>query len=188
MTEIPVRHTDDEVLRWIWKNLVPSSGQTDTVQGELLRAIERLRWEGHNNGNGSWDAGFERFVDYLSETLGTSGSLSPAERTALGEDLERLRDFEQPYLEDDLFDRVGSRIVTFARANPEPISRAHDPDQYRQSYAGACARRFDGPVEPTKNRVGLGNAHLMPAVAHSYVQQAREEMEILFTSSPSGEV
>lgn len=131
MSTIPVDQADDAILRWIWKHWVPKSGQADTVQGELLRAVERLRWECHNNGNGNWDSGFERLLEYLSETLGTSGSLSSAERAALERDLERLRDFEQPYLEDDLFDRVGSRIAQFARANPEPISRAEDPEQHR---------------------------------------------------------
>jgi hypothetical protein len=34
---------DDDVAAWIWHDLVPKSGQADTVQGELLRAIEKLR-------------------------------------------------------------------------------------------------------------------------------------------------
>jgi hypothetical protein len=40
----------------IWKNFVPPSGQAATVQGELLRAIEKLRDEAMRNGNGNWAA------------------------------------------------------------------------------------------------------------------------------------
>jgi hypothetical protein len=35
----------------IWKTKVPPSGQADTIEGELLRAVEKLRWEAQGNGN-----------------------------------------------------------------------------------------------------------------------------------------
>ncbi len=46
-----------EIGRFIWSNYVPKSGQSETVQGELLRAIEKLRDEAHRNGNINWMTG-----------------------------------------------------------------------------------------------------------------------------------
>src|SRR4051812_35368862 len=46
--------TVDEYLqtgKYIWKTYVPKSGQAETVQGELLRAIEKLADEAQRNGN-----------------------------------------------------------------------------------------------------------------------------------------
>lgn len=45
----------------IWKKLVPKQGQADTVQGELLREVEKLRHEAWNNGNINWDDNFAWF-------------------------------------------------------------------------------------------------------------------------------
>ncbi|MGX5573069.1 hypothetical protein [Bacillus toyonensis] len=35
--------------KFIWKNYVPKSRQAKTVQGALLREIEKLRYEAHNS-------------------------------------------------------------------------------------------------------------------------------------------
>ena len=41
--------------RRIWQRLVPPEGQAATVQGELLREIEKLYHEAWRNGNINWD-------------------------------------------------------------------------------------------------------------------------------------
>ena len=54
--------TDDEYRelgRFIWQTYVPKRGQAATVQGELLRANEKLRDESQRNGNINWDEGHE---------------------------------------------------------------------------------------------------------------------------------
>lgn len=48
-----------EEAKAIWHMFVPKSGQADRVQGELLRAVEKLRDEATRNGNINWDRGFE---------------------------------------------------------------------------------------------------------------------------------
>ena len=40
---------------YIWKNYVPEIGQANVLQGELLRELEKLRYEAQNNGNMNWD-------------------------------------------------------------------------------------------------------------------------------------
>ena len=39
------------ILRRIWQDLVPEQGQSEWLQGELLRQIEKLRNEALGNGN-----------------------------------------------------------------------------------------------------------------------------------------
>lgn len=56
-----------EECKDIWKNFVPDSGQSDVLQGELLRMVEKLRWEAQNNGNINWNEDFEYFC-FILET------------------------------------------------------------------------------------------------------------------------
>ena len=55
--------------RAIWMTKVPRDGQADTIEGELLRAVEKLRWEAHGNGNINWDEGFEILIRFLRTHL-----------------------------------------------------------------------------------------------------------------------
>jgi len=58
-----------EEARKLWRTAVPASGRASTVQGELLRAVERLRGEAQRNGNANWDEGFELFAQFVRDTL-----------------------------------------------------------------------------------------------------------------------
>jgi hypothetical protein len=117
--------------KFIWQNYVPKSGQSETVQGELLRVIEKLRYEAQNNGNGNWDRGFEHFCDYIWKTLSESGSFESNVLVELKSDLDRLRDYIHPYLDDDLYDRVTEHIVEWYLEHKEPIKREIDPNLHR---------------------------------------------------------
>jgi hypothetical protein len=44
-----VQHLEE--ARSLWQKAVPRTGQAATIQGELLRAVERLRDEAQRNGN-----------------------------------------------------------------------------------------------------------------------------------------
>lgn len=135
---------DHAVASWIWRNLVPKSGQASTVQGELLRAVEKLRWEAQENGNINWDDGFVILIDFVEQTLSTHAAFSTSERQVVKADLHRLRHFvpvdefddesnsgSLPYVEDDLYDRLTAFVVAFARANPEPLERQLNPRLHR---------------------------------------------------------
>lgn len=112
----------EDVPEWIWDNLVPLSGPADTVQGELLRAVETLRSEAQRNGNGNWGPRFEGHVDFLEDHLCDPALFDESEREATHSDLARLRDSEySPYLDDDLYDRLVERVVAYCEHNPELI-------------------------------------------------------------------
>lgn len=99
----------------IWRNFVPERGQAETVQGELLRAIEKLRDEAIRNGNINWDRGFEILLDYAETRLTDSAvySQDTIERTKRA--FSRLKDHDHPHVEDDLYDELGDRVVEYFR-------------------------------------------------------------------------
>jgi hypothetical protein len=107
----------------IWQALVPKSGQADTVQGELLRAIEKLRDEARRNGNANWDKGFESLRKYLEDNLGKSDAHTFFEKRKLNKDIKRLADYNHPYTNDDLYDRLTDALVEWNRKHPTPINR-----------------------------------------------------------------
>ena len=135
---------DLSVATWIWRHLVPKNGQSETVQGELLRALEKLRWEAQNNGNINWDEGFLILIEFIRSTLNSDASFTDAERHTINSDLDRLRNFTPvdemddatddgalPYVEDDLYDRLTGFVAKFARAHPVLLARDINPALHR---------------------------------------------------------
>ena len=120
-----------EIGKFIWQNYVPKSGQADTVQGELLRANEKLRDESQRNGNINWDQGHEILARFILETLQSSSDVSAEAKVQLERDILRILDYEHPYTKDDLFDRVEKVIFDWYLWNKEPIPRSKNPDLHR---------------------------------------------------------
>jgi hypothetical protein len=58
-----------ETLRRLRKDLVPLSGEAETLQGELVRCIENLADEAHRNGWMNWDEGDVESIDVLRRYL-----------------------------------------------------------------------------------------------------------------------
>ena len=123
--------TDADYLKkeaYIRKNYLPKSGQADTVQGELLRAILRLRDEALRSADVDWDEGYGRFVEYLRKTLLGEGVLSGDKLERFKADLTLLSNTDDPYVEEDLYLRIRHLIVDFCMRHPRPIPRKIDPD------------------------------------------------------------
>ncbi|MBI3678212.1 MAG: hypothetical protein HY243_16505 [Proteobacteria bacterium] len=102
-----------EEAKKIWQEHVPKLGQSDTVEGELLRAAEKLRDEAIRNGNGNWDEGFEILLSYLEDKLLDPIVFSDGAITDTRKILIRLRDFEDPCLEDEPYDELSDRTVEY---------------------------------------------------------------------------
>ncbi len=143
-----------EEAKYIWKNFVPKSGQADNLQGELLRQLEKLRYEAQDNGNINWDSSFEYFCDFLGDTLCTSEVLSKEEKDAVSsallkiksagqvtllynngeisdDELEEQYNCELAYTEDDLYDVVVDAIAVFYLNHKQPIPYEKNPNIYR---------------------------------------------------------
>jgi len=142
--EVDLTGSNDHVARWIWKTLVPKSGQASFVQAEVLRAIEKLRWEAQGNGNINWGDRFEMLVDYIETTLTSQSCFSGETKGSIRHDLDRLRNFlppneltddsqisELPYVDDDLYDRLTGHLIFYCRHHPQLIPRDAAPEQFR---------------------------------------------------------
>jgi hypothetical protein len=144
-SEINLTGSSNDVARWIWKTLVPNSGQAPFVQAEILRAIEKLRWEAQNNGNINWDDRFELLADYIEEKLASQQCFDASVKASIRDDLSRLRGFTPvndaedatdlaahgPYVHDDLYDRLTEHLIVYCRSHPQLIPHVADPRQYR---------------------------------------------------------
>lgn len=120
-----------EEAKNIWKNYVPKSGQSEIVEGELIRAIEKLRYEAQNNGNGNWDEGFELFCQYIWDILNDDKVFEKDVLHEIRTDIDTINNSEVPYLEDDLYDRITDHIIEWSIAHNGPIKRTKDPKQHR---------------------------------------------------------
>lgn len=136
-----------EEARDIWQRCVPNNGQSLTVEGELIRSIEGLRWEAQSNGNINWDEGFEIYCSYLRENLCDSNVFDSNDIDIISDDINRLEvgggyletinsdddlDFDRmPYVEDDLYDRLTDYVILWYRHQGKSIPREINIKQYR---------------------------------------------------------
>lgn len=121
-------HEDE--ARAIWKDFVPPSGQAETVQGELMRAVEKLRDEAIRNGNSNWDAGFGVLLRYLERHLLDAAVFPPATRSATRKALWRLRFAWLPQMDHAVYDALGDRVVEYYRHYGSKPHQ-HDPKLQR---------------------------------------------------------
>ena len=120
-----------EEARDLWRTYVPRRGQAESVQGELIRAVEKLRDEAQRNGNGNWDDGFEILARFLRDTLVNSGLFAPPIVEQIDCDVTRLLYFEVPETGDEPYDRLTDRVVEWAREHPDPVPHEHNRDLHR---------------------------------------------------------
>jgi len=144
-----------EECKYIWEKLVPENGSADNLQGELLRQIEKLRYEAINNGNINWDDNFDYFCDFIKSILCESDALSSDEKSNVADALARMKaagcaavkfnngeipdkDIGSEYfdvmayaMEEDLYDFVCDAIAVYYLNNKQPILYNVPPDIYR---------------------------------------------------------
>jgi hypothetical protein len=117
-----------EEARVLWRQFVPRTGQATTVQGELIRAVEKLRREAQRNGNVNWSDGHETLARFVSSTLTGSDLFPPPVVGQINADVARILRFGVPATSDEPYDRLTDRVVQWARAHPEPIPHERNPD------------------------------------------------------------
>lgn len=102
----------------LWELLVPSDGQAQTVQGEVIRISGRISDEMERNGGTNWDDDYAKMADtFLNLTSGGAG-LSPGE---LNEIRSTIRDLKEGYAETN---RMAELAVKWVIQNPDPIQLA----------------------------------------------------------------
>jgi hypothetical protein len=111
----------------LWKAFVPKYGQAKTVQGELVRAVEKLRDEAHRDGNVNWNRNHAMLAQYVKKTLIDSRLFDAAVVEEIKNDIKRIRVVDYPEIEDEPYDRLLDRIVEWSIAHPDPVSRELNP-------------------------------------------------------------
>jgi len=115
-----------EEARSIWSSYVPQRGPADTVQGELLRAVEYLREEAVRNGNVNWNSSHASTADFLLVVLGSSSDLEEGDLREIGTEIRWAADGAHP-AGDVLYDQLVDRVVEWCLMHPVPVPNALDP-------------------------------------------------------------
>ena len=113
--------------RSLWQTSVPPCGQAATVQGELLRAVEKLRDEARRNGNLNWGSGQEALIAYLRENLIGSALFGQSAAQEIEANLDRLSKFGYPETSEAPYDRLTDRVIEWCHAHLEPVPHTHNP-------------------------------------------------------------
>src|SRR5262245_25659322 len=117
-----------ETAKFLWQTYVPQSGQAETIQGELIRAIEKLAYEAQGNGNINFNSNCHGLlIDYLRKHLTADQSFDEQTIAQINKDLDILSIEDEPYTDDDVYDRVTHRIVDWYLRNKTPIPNANNP-------------------------------------------------------------
>jgi len=100
----------------------PNRGQADTVQGELLRAIIKLRDESHRNGNVNFNKNCHGLlIQFLKLHLVDSHIFEKQTTQKITENLNKICQERSPYLQDDAYDMIMERIIDWYLKHPQQI-------------------------------------------------------------------
>lgn len=110
--------------------LVPSSGQASTIQGEVLRAINKLANDFVSNGYANWDDGYERLSAFALRHL-ADGTFGPKTTAGIRSDIEQTQAYGRGENISDFdfeaaFGRLMLASVAWCQRNADPIP--HNPD------------------------------------------------------------
>jgi len=88
----------------IWNEMVPREGPAPTVQGELLRSIEKLREEAQQHANTHYRKTHKRMAVFLRDTLIGSGIFDKTEKERIRSEAGRLMRAGKPVVDDQLYE------------------------------------------------------------------------------------
>lgn len=127
--------------KYVWKNYVPENGQAGTLQGELLREIEKLRCEAQDNGNINWDDDYSFFCDFITKSLTEQRIFSKKDKYIIQLIMAYIKECglyavkcnnrevsvdsidinKIAYTGDNLYDIICDQIGLLQKSHPEPI-------------------------------------------------------------------
>lgn len=114
--------------KYIWNTYVPKSGQANSIQGEMLRACEKLANEAQRNGNGNFNDDCHKILlDFLRIQLNDPKVFGAQTIKQINNDLDLLSNPDEPYTREDVYERIRKRIVDWYLKNPKPILHLINP-------------------------------------------------------------
>lgn len=109
----PTNLQHPEIAAKIWKELVPPSGQSNTVQGELIRAIEKLRDEARRNGNSNYSKGHKQMAQFVVKTLINSKLFDAEIGAKIKLEGSKLMKSSWPCIDEDVYDFLTDQSCIF---------------------------------------------------------------------------
>jgi len=100
----------------LWDSLIPSSGPSLTVQGEVIRIAGRVADEILRNGGGNWDCAYKALCDAYLVFIASHNSLTQEDVTSI----KRL--LSDPNLLMDEADKLQHSAVKWVAKNTTPIA------------------------------------------------------------------
>ena len=148
--EIKAGHYQQEYFNecnYIWKNYVPNSGQATCLQGELLREIEKIRYEAQDNGNINWNDDYSYCCDFIRKSLSAQSIFTKEEKEEIILIMSYLKECGEyaqkfnagkitpnnvvvenlSYIDDNLYDRICDKIGKMQKSNPKPLPYKQNP-------------------------------------------------------------
>jgi hypothetical protein len=110
-----------ELVYKIWNEMVPREGPAPTVQGELLRSVEKLREEAQQHANAHYRKTHKRMAIFLRDTLVGSGIFDKREKERIRSVAGRLMKAGKPVVDDQLYDHLVDQVCVFYTRHPAPI-------------------------------------------------------------------
>ena len=119
----------------LFDRLVPVSGQAPTVQGELVRAVNKLANDFVSNGFANWDAGYESLSAFALRHL-ADGTFGPQTCAGIRADIEHIQTYGRGedtggYDLEAGFDRLMQASVGWCQRHPDAIPHSQDPELKR---------------------------------------------------------
>lgn len=114
----PVNLHYPEIALKIWTELIPKTGTPNTVHGELLQAVERLRDEAKYNAHTKNRRQQKRTARFIRDTLISSNLFDAGEIERIRSGTSRLMKASRPYTNDDIYDHLVDQVCVYYKQKP----------------------------------------------------------------------
>ena len=114
----PVNLHYPEIALKIWTELIPSTGTPNTVHGELLQAVEKLRDQAQHNANTKNRRYQKKTARFIRDTLIASNLFDTAEVERIRSGTGRLMKASRPYTSDDIYDHLVDQVCVYYKQKP----------------------------------------------------------------------
>jgi hypothetical protein len=113
----------------LWQDLVPPQGQANTIQGELVRAVGKLKDEAFRNGNQNFGRSHLMLCKFIRQNLKDPKVFSPVELEEIDKCIDRVLNAEHPDVSgaSTCFHRLFEITVRWCEMHPDLIPRESNP-------------------------------------------------------------
>jgi hypothetical protein len=122
----PVNLHYPEIALKIWTELVPKTGTANTVHGELLQAVERLREDAHRNAGSKDRRQQKRTARFIRDTLIGSKLFDAAGIERIRSGTGRLMKGSRPYTSEDIYDHLVDQVCIYYKEKPPRLALRMD--------------------------------------------------------------